>query len=236
MSVAPNVYHEWRILMKWIDLGKVSIYPTYPSLDFFDIGLEDYGRRASSFSRYIQQLPPTPVSPLASSASSSASHPMAPPSGVTGRRRRTCSFSKVLSRNKSNKCAGGGGTFGSGGSGSLVAAGSGSGSIKHPQRPLPKNTSSLPSVRHIPSLVTAVWMLWVFPFISIWQDSDFPIRTHLRSFEVGQWIICPHELVKAIGRFDWERQWIYSLLFFSFFPHFFFLVMKFIFNFFVWMV
>lgn len=118
----------------------------YPSLDFFDTGLEDYSRRAASFSRFIQSRGHVASVPF----------PSTHPAGGS-RRRRTCSFSKVLSRNNTNKSngssvAGVGEGAGPGGGSSGVLS---TGSVKHHYHP-PKNTSSLPSVRHIPSLVTAV--------------------------------------------------------------------------------
>jgi hypothetical protein len=119
----------------------------YPSLDFFDIGLEDYGRRStSSFSRFIQQQPPPLPPPLPPqpaplvphiSQSSSASDRAA----TNGRRRRTCSFSKVLSRGSKQQA------------GNRWPAVFGSGK----QQEIGKsNASSMPSVQQIPSLVTAV--------------------------------------------------------------------------------
>ena len=60
----------------------------FPSLDFFDTGLEDYSRRTSAVSfscaQYIHQ--------------SSATTPTQPNSGHQRTRRRTCSFSKTLTR------------------------------------------------------------------------------------------------------------------------------------------
>lgn len=142
----------------------------YPSLDFFDIGLEDYGRRStSSFSRFIQHqqqppsiLPPLPAPPpplptssqLVSSQVSQQQQQQQQPqqqqtssssasgtSGNNGRRRRTCSFSKVLSRGSKQPTA------------SRWPAVFGSGK----QQEIGKSSaSSMPSVQQIPSLVTAV--------------------------------------------------------------------------------
>ena len=118
----------------------------YPSLDFFDIGLEDYGRRSttSSFSRFIQQQPSLP--PPAAIASSAhhqppVSHVHVQQQSAAGRRRRTCSFSKVLSRGSKHPSISRWPTvFGSG-----------------KQQEMDKNSaSSMPSVQQIPSLVTAV--------------------------------------------------------------------------------
>ncbi|XP_046442153.1 uncharacterized protein LOC124192730 [Daphnia pulex] len=133
----------------------------YPSLDFFDIGLEDYGRRSatSSFSRFIQQQAAPLVTPATPSApqSTPATTPLIPPtlshqpSGVnnSGRRRRTCSFSKVMSRSTKQQTATGG-----------TAANSRWPAVfggKQQQEILGKSSaSSMPSVQQIPSLVTAV--------------------------------------------------------------------------------
>ena len=123
----------------------------YPSLDFFDIGLEDYGRRStSSFSRFIQQAsplppqppPPAPLLPHIPQPSSSQT--------TNGRRRRTCSFSKVLSRGGKQQQP-------QQQTGSRWPAVFGSGKQQEIGK---RSASSMPSVQQIPSLVTAVWKLF----------------------------------------------------------------------------
>lgn len=121
----------------------------YPSLDFFDIGLEDYGRRStSSFSRFIQQQPgppiPAPAGPLPQVTQQSTNN---------GRRRRTCSFSKVLSRG-TKQPTGAASVAGTGASSSRWPAVFSSG--KQQEMAKSTNASSMPSVQQIPSLVTAV--------------------------------------------------------------------------------
>lgn len=103
----------------------------YPSLDFFDTGLEDYGRRtSSSFSRFIQS-----AAQVAQPGHNHAS------SAVAGsRRRRTCSFSKVLSRGTKQQA-------------SANRWHTVFGPAKDPAK---KTATSMPSVQHVPSLVTAV--------------------------------------------------------------------------------
>lgn len=138
----------------------------YPSLDFFDIGLEDYGRRSatSSFSRFIQQQPAPLVTPATPSAatciqSTPATTPLIPPTlshqpsggNNSGRRRRTCSFSKVMSRSTKQQTATGGSA-----ANSRWPAVFG-GKQQQQQEILGKSSaSSMPSVQQIPSLVTAV--------------------------------------------------------------------------------
>ena len=76
---------------------KMLNYQTYPSLDFFDIGLEDYGRRAASFSRFVQNH----STPMAASVPAASTTSVA---NSSHRKRRTSSFSKVLlSRHKQSK-------------------------------------------------------------------------------------------------------------------------------------
>jgi hypothetical protein len=138
----------------------------YPSLDFFDIGLEDYGRRSatSSFSRFIQQQPAPLVTPATPSAatciqSTPATTPLIPPTlshqpsggNNSGRRRRTCSFSKVMSRSTKQQPVTGGSA-----ANSRWPAVFG-GKQQQQQEILGKSrASSMPSVQQIPSLVTAV--------------------------------------------------------------------------------
>ena len=136
----------------------------YPSLDFFDIGLEDYGRRSatSSFSRFIQQQP-APLVPSAS-AIQQPTTPLIPQtlshqSSIVnaGRRRRTCSFSKVMSRGSKQQQQQPGGSS-SGNSRWPAVFGSASGKQQQSQQEIlgKSSASSMPSVQQIPSLVTAV--------------------------------------------------------------------------------
>ncbi|XP_057364887.1 uncharacterized protein LOC130685587 [Daphnia carinata] len=132
----------------------------YPSLDFFDIGLEDYGRRSatSSFSRFIQQQPATLIPPTVSSfpQQQTMTTAMAVPLAHTvsqsggnngGRRRRTCSFSKVMSRGSKQQTS----------TNTRWPAVFGSASKQQQQEILTRSSaSSMPSVQQIPSLVTAV--------------------------------------------------------------------------------
>lgn len=136
----------------------------YPSLDFFDIGLEDYGRRSatSSFSRFIQQQP-APLIPTQTVSSfpqqQTTTSAMAVPLAQTvsqscsstcnngGRRRRTCSFSKVMSRGSKQPTS----------ANTRWPAVFGSASKQQQQEILTRSSaSSMPSVQQIPSLVTAV--------------------------------------------------------------------------------
>jgi hypothetical protein len=136
----------------------------YPSLDFFDIGLEDYGRRSatSSFSRFIQQQP-APLVPSAS-AIQQPTNPLIPQtfshqSSIVnaGRRRRTCSFSKVMSRGSKQQQQQPGGSS-SGNSRWPAVFGSAAGKQQQSQQEIlgKSSASSMPSVQQIPSLVTAV--------------------------------------------------------------------------------
>ena len=85
---ATRYDHEFKLLN----------HQTYPSLDFFDIGLEDFGRRATSFSRYVHDGTP-PSSTGAVQAAVVASHSTVQVGA--NRKWRTSSFSKVLlSRSK----------------------------------------------------------------------------------------------------------------------------------------
>jgi len=78
-----------------------SVSAQYPSLDFFDIGLEDYGRRAASFSRYAPNY-----AAAAAAAAPPAAAAAAADAAASAAKRRTSSFSKVLlSRHKTSKAA-----------------------------------------------------------------------------------------------------------------------------------
>ena len=129
----------------------------YPSLDFFDIGLEDYGRRSatSSFSRFIQQQPSPLVPPPAIPQQQPTAAPLIPLSQSSGgshagRRRRTCSFSKVMSRGSKQQQTGGSSNS------RWPAVFSSSGKQQPPEILGKSSASSMPSVQQIPSLVTAV--------------------------------------------------------------------------------
>ena len=80
-----------------------SVSAQYPSLDFFDIGLEDYGRRAASFSRYA---PNYAAAAAAAPPAAAAAAAAAADAAASAAKRRTSSFSKVLlSRHKTSKAA-----------------------------------------------------------------------------------------------------------------------------------